>query len=93
MRFAINLPSFGDFGYPHRLAELAHETEAAGWDGFFVWDHAEFFVPGDDPARASEIVAPYAEAGLTWWNEGLPDFSASIDAVRTRIRQGPPRLP
>ena len=36
MRFAINLPNFGDFGYPLRLAELAHEAEAAGWDGFFI---------------------------------------------------------
>jgi hypothetical protein len=49
--------------------------------------------PGDDPARATEIVAPYAEAGLTWWHEGIPDLRASIDVVRTRIRQGPPRLP
>ena len=36
MRFAINMPNFGDFGYPHRLAELAQEAEEAGWDGFFV---------------------------------------------------------
>jgi hypothetical protein len=37
VRFAINLPNFGDFGYPHRLAELANEAEDAGWDGFFIW--------------------------------------------------------
>lgn len=36
LRFAINLPNFGEFGYPHRLAELAEEAEEAGWDGFFV---------------------------------------------------------
>ena len=36
MRFAINLPNFGEFGYPIRLAELAQEAEAAGWDGFFI---------------------------------------------------------
>ena len=36
MRFAINLPNFGDFGNPLRLAELAHEAEEAGWDGFFI---------------------------------------------------------
>jgi alkanesulfonate monooxygenase SsuD/methylene tetrahydromethanopterin reductase-like flavin-dependent oxidoreductase (luciferase family) len=285
VRFAINLPNFGEFGYAHRLAELADEAERAGWDGFFIWDHVQFFVPGervpavdpwvalaavalatnsisfgpmvtpiarrrpwklarecvtldhlsggrlilgvglgdpvesefgafgeetdarrraemldeglevltglwrgepftfegkhfqvknalcwppplqspripiwvagwwphrrpmrrgarwdgvfpgkldehgfgwltpddvreiiayvkehresdapfdvvsggltpgDDPARATEIVAPYAEAGLTWWHEGIPDLRVSFDAVRTRIRQGPPRLP
>ena len=36
VRFAVNLPTFGDFGYPHRLAELAQDAEEAGWDGFFV---------------------------------------------------------
>jgi len=36
LRFAINLPNFGEFGYPHRLAELAEEAEEAGWDGFFI---------------------------------------------------------
>ena len=36
IRFAINLPNFSEFGYPLRLAELAHEAEDAGWDGFFI---------------------------------------------------------
>ncbi len=44
MRFAIDIPNFGpsgdgDFGDPLFVAELAHEAEEAGWDGFFVWDH------------------------------------------------------
>ncbi|MDQ3929254.1 MAG: LLM class flavin-dependent oxidoreductase, partial [Chloroflexota bacterium] len=30
--------------------------------------------PGEDPARAAEIVAEYEEAGLTWWHESItPD--------------------
>ncbi len=45
MRFAINLPNFGDFGYPLRLAELAHEAEAAGWDGFFIWTRISLSTP------------------------------------------------
>lgn len=39
MQFAINTPNFGCFGDARLMAELAHEAEDAGWDGFFVWDH------------------------------------------------------
>ncbi len=39
MRFAINTPNFGDFANPHLVAELAHEAEDSGWDGYFLWDH------------------------------------------------------
>ena len=39
MRFALNTPNFGIYFDPRLMAELAHEAEAAGWDGFFLWDH------------------------------------------------------
>lgn len=39
MRFGIDVPNYGKFGDPQLLADLACESEAAGWDGFFVWDH------------------------------------------------------
>jgi alkanesulfonate monooxygenase SsuD/methylene tetrahydromethanopterin reductase-like flavin-dependent oxidoreductase (luciferase family) len=39
LRFAINTPNFGVYGDARVLAELAHEAEEAGWDGFFLWDH------------------------------------------------------
>ena len=42
MRYGVNLPPFGDFSEPGALAELAHEAEPAGWDGFFIWDHMVF---------------------------------------------------
>jgi alkanesulfonate monooxygenase SsuD/methylene tetrahydromethanopterin reductase-like flavin-dependent oxidoreductase (luciferase family) len=42
MRYAINLPPFADFADAALLADLAHEPETAGWDGFFVWDHVIF---------------------------------------------------
>ena len=32
-------PNFGEYYDPRTLAELAHEAEAAGWDGFFIADH------------------------------------------------------
>jgi alkanesulfonate monooxygenase SsuD/methylene tetrahydromethanopterin reductase-like flavin-dependent oxidoreductase (luciferase family) len=48
MYFGISIPPFADFSDPRALAELAHEAESAGWDGFFVWD-AVFFDPTFHP--------------------------------------------
>ena len=39
MRFAINLPNFGDLADPRVVVELAIAAESCGWDGFFIWDH------------------------------------------------------
>ncbi len=39
MRFALNVPNFGQYGDARLLAGLAREAEESGWDGFFVWDH------------------------------------------------------
>jgi alkanesulfonate monooxygenase SsuD/methylene tetrahydromethanopterin reductase-like flavin-dependent oxidoreductase (luciferase family) len=39
MRYALYLPNFGAQHSARALAELAHETEEASWDGFFLWDH------------------------------------------------------
>jgi len=47
--------------------------------------------PGDEPARAASITRAYAEAGATWWLESMWTNSGGSDAVRRRIRQGPPR--
>jgi alkanesulfonate monooxygenase SsuD/methylene tetrahydromethanopterin reductase-like flavin-dependent oxidoreductase (luciferase family) len=38
-RYGLGVPNGGDFADPTRLAGLAREAEAAGWDGFFLWDH------------------------------------------------------
>src|SRR5579872_1687847 len=47
MRYAIDLPNFGDYGDARLLASLAREAEDYGWDGFFVWDH--IIAPGAMP--------------------------------------------
>ena len=39
MRFAVDIPNFGDFADPRMVADLARRAEDAGWDGLFVWDH------------------------------------------------------
>ena len=39
MRFGLDFTIFGPYADPVLLADLAVEAEAAGWDGFFLWDH------------------------------------------------------
>ena len=39
VRFAIDLPIFGQYADPFLLGELARDAENAGWDGCFIWDH------------------------------------------------------
>lgn len=39
MRFGITVPNIDGFADPAFLVQLAHDAEAAGWDGFFLWDH------------------------------------------------------
>ncbi|HEX4205798.1 MAG TPA: LLM class flavin-dependent oxidoreductase [Ktedonobacteraceae bacterium] len=40
MKFGIDIPNFGgDYANVRLVAEVAHEAEEAGWNGFFVWDH------------------------------------------------------
>ncbi|GLV53882.1 luciferase-like protein [Dictyobacter sp. S3.2.2.5] len=46
MRFALDIPHFGPFSDPLVVAELAHEAEEAGWDGFFIWDHINYKLAG-----------------------------------------------
>lgn len=56
--------------------------------------------PGDDLQLAGEIVAPYAEVGVTWWMEPLnPTLYDSewegvwpYESMRERVIMGPPLL-
>ena len=56
MQFGIYVPNFGAYGDPHNLLTLATEAEAAGWDGFFLWDHLLIF-PG--------AAVPFVDAWVT----------------------------
>jgi alkanesulfonate monooxygenase SsuD/methylene tetrahydromethanopterin reductase-like flavin-dependent oxidoreductase (luciferase family) len=42
MRYAVNVPNFEEYSDVRAVAALAADAEAAGWDGFFVWDHLAF---------------------------------------------------
>jgi alkanesulfonate monooxygenase SsuD/methylene tetrahydromethanopterin reductase-like flavin-dependent oxidoreductase (luciferase family) len=45
VQFAVGAPNVGDYGDPRLLVELGLAAEAAGWDGFFVWDHLVYRDP------------------------------------------------
>ncbi|MHA2396870.1 MAG: LLM class flavin-dependent oxidoreductase [Candidatus Thorarchaeota archaeon] len=47
MKYGINIPNFGWFGDIDTLVDIAVETEEAGWDGFFLWDHLLVFKQDD----------------------------------------------
>ena len=38
MRYGVYVPSYGPYGDPATLRDLAVAAEEAGWDGFFMWD-------------------------------------------------------
>ncbi|MEX2246206.1 MAG: LLM class flavin-dependent oxidoreductase [Dehalococcoidia bacterium] len=46
MKYGITVPNFGSYADVRATADLAHDAEAAGWHGFFVWDHIQ---SGGDP--------------------------------------------
>ncbi|QBD76703.1 LLM class flavin-dependent oxidoreductase [Ktedonosporobacter rubrisoli] len=74
MQFAIDIPHFGALSDPLLVAELAHEAEEMGWDGFFVWDHINYKLP--DLPQAMAIADPWIQM--------------SAIALRTsRIKLGP----
>ena len=47
----MNVPIFGEYADVRLLAELAVEAEAAGWDGFWVWDHIHW--SGENDGRTA----------------------------------------
>ncbi len=51
MRYAIDVVILGEYANPRLVVQLAQAAEAAGWEGFFVWDHLAFAwgVPSGDP--------------------------------------------
>jgi len=81
MKYAVMVSTFGEFAIPRTLAMLARDVEAAGWDGFFVWDHiAIASSPGGQSAAADPLID-------TW-------VALSIIAMSTeRIRFGPRVIP
>lgn len=47
---------------------------------------------GKSKREAADIVAPFIEAGATWWNEAPLPWKTTLEDVRARIDTGPPRI-
>lgn len=45
MNYGLHVASCGEYPDARTLAELATQAEAAGWDGFFIWDHLAMSPP------------------------------------------------
>jgi alkanesulfonate monooxygenase SsuD/methylene tetrahydromethanopterin reductase-like flavin-dependent oxidoreductase (luciferase family) len=76
------------------------QRDKLGLTGPFDVVYAGHPTPGNDPARAAEIVHRYAETGITWWLENIVPFPFGktlldewpLEAMRDRILAGPPRI-
>jgi alkanesulfonate monooxygenase SsuD/methylene tetrahydromethanopterin reductase-like flavin-dependent oxidoreductase (luciferase family) len=57
MHFGLDVPTTGAYADPRVLAQLAADAEAAGWDGFFIWDVLAGGGPVVDPWIALTAIA------------------------------------
>ena len=88
-----------DGAVPGKLDGTLSPAEVADIHGFINQRRPpgpfDLVVPGrtnsEEPAQAAELMAAYAAAGATWWLEAATEASGEFDAIRERIRQGPPR--
>jgi len=45
-----------------------------------------------EAATAASVIQPYAQAGATWWLEGIWVERGSVQKMRERIQHGPPNI-
>jgi alkanesulfonate monooxygenase SsuD/methylene tetrahydromethanopterin reductase-like flavin-dependent oxidoreductase (luciferase family) len=82
----------GEMATPAQLAKAVAYTLGEREDADRAFDVAmECVSAGEDPAADAALAATYADAGLTWWVEALGWFRGTLEAMRERIRRGPPR--
>lgn len=67
---------------------VAYVNEQRSGDGPF--DFAQFGITRD--AGDTAKVGALAEAGATWWVEGIFSWAMDEEYTRRRIRSGPPRI-
>ncbi|SDT34075.1 Flavin-dependent oxidoreductase, luciferase family (includes alkanesulfonate monooxygenase SsuD and methylene tetrahydromethanopterin reductase) [Friedmanniella luteola] len=75
---------------PAALAQLVryvaqHRTGSGPYDVVFGGDTV-----GDGGAADRALVGRFADAGVTWWMEGISHWRGPLVAMRERIRRGPP---
>jgi alkanesulfonate monooxygenase SsuD/methylene tetrahydromethanopterin reductase-like flavin-dependent oxidoreductase (luciferase family) len=64
VQFGVCLSNFGTYADPRQSLRVAEAADAAGWDGFFVWDHLAFVwgLPSADPWVTLAAVAARTES-------------------------------
>ena len=50
------------------------------------------YTSGVERAADAALVAPYDAAGVTWWIENLHSYRGPFEAMRARLRAGPPSV-
>ncbi len=91
------MPTHRDYGLGETMPPdelrvvLRYTREQRGTDDRF--DVAlEGRTDGAAPDRGARHLAPYLDAGLTWWIEALGWWRGSPQDAMNRVRQGPPAL-
>ncbi len=74
---------------PDELRQML-DTVREHRDGDAPYDAAQFGVTRD--AGDTAQVGAFAEAGATWWVEGVFTWMMDLDYTRRRIRSGPPQV-
>jgi alkanesulfonate monooxygenase SsuD/methylene tetrahydromethanopterin reductase-like flavin-dependent oxidoreductase (luciferase family) len=81
---------------PETLAEIAELARRERPNNAPFDIVVEGFSSGSRREQAAATVQRYADAGATWWIEGVWSWlfqpPQSVDRMRQRIRQGPPRV-
>jgi alkanesulfonate monooxygenase SsuD/methylene tetrahydromethanopterin reductase-like flavin-dependent oxidoreductase (luciferase family) len=77
--------------FADQLAGILEMRRAAGVPDAEPFDAATHGETPQDPAAAMAIVAPWAEAGATWWLESLHGYRGSTADLFARVEAGPPR--
>ncbi|HTF12561.1 MAG TPA: LLM class flavin-dependent oxidoreductase [Asanoa sp.] len=89
-RFDGALPTFA--GHHTRNAPVADVTAAASFIRGLSPGQPDIAIEGaTDPERAAEQIAPYANAGITWWVEALGWWRGDRADATARIAHRPPR--
>jgi alkanesulfonate monooxygenase SsuD/methylene tetrahydromethanopterin reductase-like flavin-dependent oxidoreductase (luciferase family) len=66
MRYGVTMPAFAEWSDPRTVMEIAADAEAAGWDGFFLWDHVTWNPAwGGTPPMADPWMCLAAAATVT----------------------------
>lgn len=76
MRHALYLAPFADLAEPAAAVEVARAAEAAGWDGFYLWDHV---------LRPTDEVTDIADVWIT-----LAAVAAATERIRVGPMVTPP---